>query len=313
MKKIFVLLLIMLICITAFASCNTPYNSENADINSDINATGNEASEEPSKNVDIEEESFDEVTFFVSLEEISQMRELLYCTDKEKADSALQQWGRYEIEDLLMFLDTVDSTPYINVLDGEIDRIYSTTDSIMIGETAENGDWIDILYYLDAGKIEDPAAFAAEAGTNRGGSLFDEPKQTQDKRLSIISEQRENLLIHDLENGIEWWGVLDGMAIRIVYAAENVDNVKIEDVLASLTITSIENKDPIAPELIERITEGMTYKEVKEILGYMGKDVGSDDIVLEYLLTDGKVTHISLKATDASELSDFVVEKVTIE
>jgi ParB family chromosome partitioning protein len=160
---------------------------------------------------------------------------LLYCTDKEKADSALQRWGRYEIEDLLLFLDTVDSIPYIKVLDGEIDRIYSTTDSIMIGETAENGDWIDILYYLDAGKIEDPAAFAAEAGTNRGGSLFDEPVIAENTdtvetlRITLVEpnknqprHQFDNDKIEELAESIKEHGV-----IQPIIVVRNDDRYKI--------------------------------------------------------------------------------------
>ena len=319
MKKIFVPLLIILVSITILTSCNTPDDNSGTDANSDTVTAGNEASEEASKNTETFEDAGDEFTVFASLEELSQMRELFYCTDKEKIDSALQHWGLYKIESLLPFLDTVDSTPYPNIIGGEIDWVRYTASTttaykvLNIAADIENGDRIDFLYYLEAEEIEDPAAFAAEAGTNRGGSLFDKPKESQDKRLSIVSEQREDLRIHDLKNGIEWWGVLDGMAIRIVYASENVDNVKIEDILSSLTITSVEKKDPIDPALIEQISKGMTYKEIKEILGYMGKDVGSDDIVFEYRLADNKVAHISLKANDASELSDFVVEKVTIE
>ena len=317
MKKIFWLLL-SLILVVMLCCCNTPADNAGTDTDSDTITTESEVYKETSSNTETQEEPSDGISVFASLEKLSQIKELIYYTDKEKTDSVLLQLGFSEIEEVLPFLDTVDSIPYIKLLGGEIARINysnSTTDSyIILGITNENGDAVDFLYYLNAEEIEDPMAFAAEAGAHRGGSLFDEPKESQDKRLSIVSEQRENFLINGLENGIEWWGVLDGMAIRIVYRSENADNIKIEDVLNSLTITTIPKSDPIAPELMEQISEGMTYKEVKEIIGALRKDISTENIVFEYYLTDGRAAQIEFqKLNENDDLNDFTVKSITIE
>ena len=77
MKKIFVLLLIILVSITILTSCNTPDDNSGTDANSDTVTAGNEASEEASQNTETFEDAGDEFTVFASLEELSQMRAAL--------------------------------------------------------------------------------------------------------------------------------------------------------------------------------------------------------------------------------------------
>jgi hypothetical protein len=313
-----------LIIVVSLFGCNNASDGEES--NAPIEEISNDISdvtEEPSGMI------FDNVpppkwiSLYSPKEELPKIREMLYCTDEQTFRDYLHSLYIYDTngrERLLTFLDRVDSVPYIKIYDEEITMIdyqestISSNKTFQVGTTNENGDAVDFLYYLNAEEIEDPMAFAAEAGTHRGGSLFDEPKESQDKRLSIVSEQRENFLIHGLENGIEWWGVLDGMAIRIVYNSENAENIKIEDVLNSLTITTIPKSDPVAPELIEQITEGMTYKEVKEIIGALQKDISSENIVFEYYLSDGRAAQIEFqKLNETDDLNDFAVKSITIE
>lgn len=320
MKKTLSIFLCLIIVISLFGCNNTFDDAEsNATIEDDIS----DVTEEPSGMI------FDNVpppkwiSLYSPEEELPKMREMLYCTDEQKFRDYLYSLYIYDTdgrERLLVFLDRVDSIPYIKIYDEEITVInyqestISSNKTFQIGTTDKNGDSVGLLYYLVEEQLNDPVAYATEAASNRGGSLLAEPLESEDKRLTIISEQRENFTFHNLENGIEWWGVLDGMAIRIVYSSENADNIKIEDVLDSLTITTIPKSDPIAPELMEQISEGMTYKEVKEIIGALQKDISTENIIFEYYLSDGRTAQIEFqKLNENDDLNDFTVMSITIE
>ena len=109
-------------------------------------------------------------------------------------------------------------------------------------------------------------------------------------------------------------GTVDNIAAEILYYSTNIDDIKTEEVLNSLTITTIPKSDPIAPELMEQISEGMTYKEVKEIIGALRKDVSSENIVFEYYLSDGRAAQIEFqKLNETDDLNDFTVKSITIE
>ena len=320
MKKTLSIFLCLIIVVSLFGCNNTFDDAEsNATIEDDIS----DVTEEPSGMI------FDNVpppkwiSLYSPKEELPKIREMLYCTDEQKFRDYLHSLYIYDTdgrERLLTFLDRVDSVPYIKIYDEEITMIdyqestISSNKTFQIGTTDKNGDSVGLLYYLVEEQLNDPVAYATEAASNRGGSLLAEPLESEDKRLTIISEQRENFTFHNLKNGIEWWGVLDGMAIRIVYSSENAENIKLEDVLNSLTITTIPKSDPVSPELMEQISEGMTYKEVKEIIGALRKDVSSENIVFEYYLTDGRAAQIEFqKLNETDDLNDYTVKSITIE
>lgn len=55
-------------------------------------------------------------------------------------------------------------------------------------------------------------------------------------------------------------------------------------------------------ELVQQITVGMTFEEVKTILGSTGADVGSGFIVYQYELTNNQTAYINYILNDSSEL-----------
>ena len=319
MKKAFALLLIILVFIATLIGCNTPVDSADTNKNSDVITTESEASEEASENTGINGES--PVTYgksVDSLDELSQMREIFYCTDKESLESTLLHWGCYTTEELLPFLDAVDSIPHIYILNWDITWVsYSESDIysnkvLNVTTTAENGDWVRISYFLQIADGEDPMSWAIERASRKDAEIL-EPIESQDKRVSLISEARYK---HPVYEGdcVEWLGTVDNIAAEILYYSTNIDDIKTEEVLNSLTITTIPKSDPIAPELMEQISEGMTYKEVKEIIGALRKDISSENIVFEYYLSDGRAAQIEFqKLNETDDLNDFTVKSITIE
>lgn len=319
MKKPFALLLIILVFIATLIGCNTPVDSTDTNKNSDVITTESEASEEASENTSINGES--PVTYgksVNSLDELSQMMEIFYCADKEKLESTLLHWGCYTAEELLPFLNAVDSAPYIDILNGDITWVsYSESDIysnkvLNVTTTAENGDWVRISYFLQVGDEEDPMLWAIERATRKDAEIL-EPIESQDKRVSLISEARYKPPVYE-GDCVEWLGTVDNIAVEILYYSTNIDDIKTEEVLNSLTITTIPKSDPIAPELIEQISEGMTYKEVKEIISALRKDISTENIVFEYYLSDGRAAQIEFqKFNENDDLNDFTVKSITIE
>ena len=53
-------------------------------------------------------------------------------------------------------------------------------------------------------------------------------------------------------------------------------------------VTTPEVKLPITPEPRAQLREGMTIEEVREILGYSGKDIASGTIIYVYEMTTGE-------------------------
>lgn len=55
-------------------------------------------------------------------------------------------------------------------------------------------------------------------------------------------------------------------------------------------------------ELVQQITVGMTFEEVKTILGSSGVNVGSGFIIYQYELTNNQTAYINYVLNESSEL-----------
>ena len=321
MKKTLALMIILLFTVILTA-CNTSSENVPTDAVVEISETidnPSETYEDISDNTEsIEEPVYKYIKSCSSLEELEQMREIFFWEDKEKLKSTLLHWGCFDLEELLPFLDVVDSIPYIDILDGDIIWLnYTENDTgsskvFSVAVTAENGDWVRIGYYLHTAEMEDSMSWATDAALKRGATIL-EPMESHDKRVALISEIRDKHPSYEGDR-IRWWGTVDGIATEITYYSTNIDKIKTEELLNTLTITSIAQQDTVAPELIEQISEGKTYKEVKEIIGALRKDVSSDAIVFEYYLSDGKTVQIEFqKLNDGDDINDYVVQSIRLE
>ena len=76
------------------------------------------------------------------------------------------------------------------------------------------------------------------------------------------------------------------------------------------------SSDLVDPKLIDQISKGMTYREVTEILGATGTDIGSGAVLFEYKLSNGKVAHIwfvnYIDVNEPSGLDDYVVDTIKV-
>lgn len=318
MKRIFCILLVLITAIIPLYGCNSTDNSDHdstesgALIEDNLNAMP-DRTEEPTYVISREPPTVTSISIN-SLEELSQMRELLSCTNQQELEISLMEFGLSTIEELSEFLETVDSAPYLNILDGNITWIshqkYVDHSILYITTTSENGDWVRVTYMLG---LEDSSYWAYAKVNQANSSVISNPIKSEDKRVTLLSEVRKK---HPVYPGryVEWIGFVDGIGVEILYYAANISGINSNSLLSSLTISSLAPNDTVDPTLIEQITEGMTYNEVTEILGTSGTDVSSDAILFEYYLTDGRAAQIEFqKLNETDDLNDFTVKSITVE
>ena len=183
-----------------------------------------------------------------SLAELEEMRGMVACEDGQALLDYLHSivgGGAQSRQDLIDFLHLVDNTPYVQMIDGEITSLtYNKTNerfSVSVG--AENGDSLNVSYELGMSDVEKSMEKAAKKlGKN---NLLSAPLSTQDGRLTLYTETRE-----PSSNGevIRWQGVLDGIAVYIVYWVADADAVDTATLLASLEVADSITADDDFPQ-----------------------------------------------------------------
>ena len=171
-----------------------------------------------------------------SLAELETMREMIACEDEQVLNDYLHSitgGGAYSRQDLIDFLNLVDNTPYARFIDGEITGLtYNQTDKrFSVSTEAENGESMYVSYELGMSDVEKNMEKAA--GKLGRKNLLSAPLSTEDGRLTLYTETREPSSNGDV---IRWQGVLDGIAIYIVYWVADADAVDTAALIGSLEV-----------------------------------------------------------------------------
>jgi uncharacterized lipoprotein NlpE involved in copper resistance len=185
-----------------------------------------------------------------SLEELEKMREMAESKDEEALNLYLRSvngGGAHNREDLIAFLDLIDSLPILKLIDGQIVWINyeegerPTTGeyyhSIIISTEAANGDWTMIEYQLSIDDI--PARIERRKTTEElAESILKTPLQTKDGRIKVYSEARKE---HPSGIGdfITWILDLDGIYTGVIYYTKHADEVRANEVFQNVVIQSI--------------------------------------------------------------------------
>ena len=317
MKRIFCIILVLIYALISLFGCNNAPNNKSSDTFSTQSTDTGPISTEKITEVIYSDPPMKRSVSVDSLEELSQLRELMFCTDQQELESSLLKFGFFNVNDLSIFLEIVDSVPYPNVMDGDITWIaYDEYEEnieytvLYVTVTAENGYSARIIYRP---RLVDPVS-TAELRASEAASLISQPISSEDGRVTIWAEFRDSHPVYPNANYVEWIAIIDGIFTEILYVFPNTDNINTEEFLESISISSIAQLYTVAPELMEQISEGMTYKEVKEIIGALRKDVSSDAIVFEYYLSDGRAAQIEFqKLNETDDLNDFTVKSITVE
>lgn len=163
------------------------------------------------------------------IDEIAVMREMSVCEDEQQLTQYLESLdgnGIQSRQDLIDFLELVDHTPYPNLIEGEIVSVYyecSTSHSpacLRVEKAADSGERV---YYTHLVSVEDAAAYIAQIEQELAQeNLLSAPLSVSDGRLILYTERRLHV---SPDHVIEWWGLLDGAAVQIQYAASDISGM----------------------------------------------------------------------------------------
>jgi len=207
-----------------------------------------------------------------SLAELETMREMVECEDEhelQKYLSSIPGGGAQSRQDLIDFLHLVDNTPYVPFIDGEITGLtYNKTDErFSVSVEAENGESVSVVYELGMSNAKENMQDAAKEPGEK--NLLSAPLSTEDGRLTLYIETRESSANGDV---IRWQGVLDGIAVYIVYWVSDADTVDTAALLESIEIVA--SVVPQFPEYAWSDTEfGAFVQETPAMLVYSFADI----------------------------------------
>ncbi|MDD4475233.1 MAG: hypothetical protein PHV95_05475 [Eubacteriales bacterium] len=185
-----------------------------------------------------------------SLEQLEEMRRMAEYKDGEELSLYLRSvegGGAHTREDLVDFLELIDSLPILKFFDGTVTFIsHETGNSIDTGKhynvvyvttEAENGDWTRVEYLLSVDDVPVEIEKRKEEG-EFSDSLFTNPIHIKDENITLYCETREK---HPSGKGdvIGWTLNVDRIYTRVVYYTNDVDSVKTQNVFDNLSIKSI--------------------------------------------------------------------------
>ena len=187
-----------------------------------------------------------------SLAELETMREMVTCEDEQALQKYLHSitGGAQSRQDLIDFLNLVDNTPYARFIDGEItDLTYNKTDERFSVSIEENGESMYVSYELGMTDVEKNMEKAARKLGRK--NLLSEPLSGADGRLTLYTETREPGSNGDV---IRWQGVLDGIAVYIVYRVADADRIDTASLVGSLEVA-----DSIVPAFPQYTWSNTTF------------------------------------------------------
>ncbi len=174
------------------------------------------------------------------LDKLEEMHDMLAKSDEELEPylHTIPGLGLSSREDLVNFLELVDGTPILKLIDGEISSIsyYPESDHLYVVTKAPNGDWVRLEYFLS----RDPAEILEKWESNGAfeDSTLSQPVKSQDGRITVYSQVKEP---HPSGTGetIEWALTLDDTFVYVVYYVESASGIEAEDVFANVQIINI--------------------------------------------------------------------------
>ena len=236
MKKL-VLILIALVFILTGCQKQPEDELQNNTKGNDSENTTNHVDPNPSINIH-------------GLEELEKMREMAESKDEEALNLYLRSvngGGAHNREDLIAFLDLIDSLPILKLIDGEINRICHeegerpTTgeyyNEVIISTRTANEEYTMIVFSLMIDDI--PAEIERRKTTEElAESILKTPLQTKDGRIKVYSEARKE---HPSGIGdfITWILDLDGIYTGVIYYTKHADEVRANEVFQNVVIQSI--------------------------------------------------------------------------
>ena len=181
------------------------------------------------------------------MEEWEEMKQMAKCNDEVQLEQYIQSVvnrGIQSKDDLLAFVELMESLPQIPILNSDItwmrfsrgvsEDTGKETIVVYILTEAKNGDWTRVEYVLSVMDVS--KKIAEEKGTIDKNTILTSPIKTHDQKMELHIETREP---HPSGQGtmIKWVGEVDGIFTRIYYYSQKAEEVKTEQLLHDIQIS----------------------------------------------------------------------------
>lgn len=179
-----------------------------------------------------------------NLQELQEMREMSVTQDEAALEAYLRTikgQGARSRQDLLDFLELVDSIPVVQLMDGSVCLLSHEKGQgvgsgeyyniLKLGFEKANGDWIRLDYILS---VEDIAAKEQEVQSAPGITALDIDLQIEatGDRLRVFGERRE-------QGRITWYLSVNGIYAQVTYRAADADTVNTAQIFQGLSVIRI--------------------------------------------------------------------------
>ena len=177
-----------------------------------------------------------------SMQELNEMREMILCQDEQRVSEylgGLEGGGAEDREDLVFFVDLVDSVPYVTLIEGDASwisyRKSEKAEMLYITMEAPNGDWMRIEYFLSAFDVQ--ASIGARVAAQADGETFSPPLQSKDGSIKVYHEARAP---HPsgIGDSITWTVDIGGIFANIVFYDSKGDTLYPQTALPSTSVAS---------------------------------------------------------------------------
>ena len=257
-----------------------------------------------------------------NIAELEQMRAMLASEDEQALNEYLSAFsgGYWSKQDLTEFLNLVDSTPYAEILQGEIiwlnysrgtDQAGVPYETLNVSIEAEDGTWVRYRYILS---VED-ATEHLEMLTQQVGNenLLTSILDTADGRLALHTETRKP---HPSGTGdlVTWWGELDSTVVEIAYYVDDQSTVNTQSIISRTEVFTgiIQSLPPIVPPsppeplYAWENTQFGAFLEQPEFHAYLTYDTPSPQL-------DQFVKNIEVNSENYMDASVPAIRTVTVE
>lgn len=259
-----------------------------------------------------------------NLGELSEMRVMAHSEDRQATEDYLLSIpgsGAEDQDDLISFLDLIDSLPIPQLINGSITWIEQTvndtntnlnTEPVFLSMTAENGESVLLEYHLAVTDIPSAVTQLEENGAFLGSTLSS-PLQTEDKRITIYGESRKT---YDPGNRdvITWYAEIDGIFVWIKYFTEDLSKIDTAMMFHELSIVSICDLENALYGDVEFQAQAIPMDSSTDITDlpqvvvfHSAEEL--EDYFLEILDTCASVNKGSLGLADFISLSSSIISK----
>lgn len=223
MKRMFAFILI--VSLLALVGCNSTGTRDDND----------NGHKEPPKSIGVR-----------SLDQLNEMRQMVLCADENELHKYLNKiegGGANSRDDLIDFLNLIDSLTVLDLIEGNITWISNSKDEstgtsvVYLTIQSSNEEWVRMEYMVSVENVTSEIDAMKTAGKINASEEI-KNIQTPDGKIKAVAERKE---AHPSGVGdtYTWTLIVDGVLTNVVYYTSAAHDVSLPEVIKDIRITDI--------------------------------------------------------------------------